>query len=62
MMAIGNGHQAIEPAPFAVIRQDPAIVAHVFAEIRSFPAACVNTPDGMKSLDWIDRGFPGAKC
>jgi branched-chain amino acid transport system substrate-binding protein len=62
MMAIGNGHQAIEPAPFAVIRQDPAIGAHVFAEIRSFPAACVNPPDGMKSLDWIDHGFPGAKC
>jgi branched-chain amino acid transport system substrate-binding protein len=27
-----------------------------------FSARCVNPPDGVKSLDWIDRGFPGAQC
>jgi branched-chain amino acid transport system substrate-binding protein len=61
-MAIGGGHQAIEPAGYAILKFDPALGVNVFTEIRMFPAKCVNPPDGMKSLDWIDRGFPGAQC
>jgi branched-chain amino acid transport system substrate-binding protein len=61
-MAIGGGHQAIEPAGYAVLKADPALGLNTFSQIRMFPARCVNPPDGMKSLDWIDRGFPGAQC
>ncbi|HZP92704.1 MAG TPA: ABC transporter substrate-binding protein [Burkholderiales bacterium] len=61
-MAIGGGHQAIEPAGYAVIKFDPALGVNTFSQIRVFSARCVNPPDGMKSLDWIDRGFPGAQC
>jgi branched-chain amino acid transport system substrate-binding protein len=61
-MAIGGGHQAIEPAAYGVVKSDPAIGANTFTQIRSFPARCVNPPDGVKSLEWIDKGFPGAQC
>jgi branched-chain amino acid transport system substrate-binding protein len=61
-MAIGGGHQAIEPAGYAIIKFDPALGVNNFSQIRMFPARCVNPPDGMKSLEWIDRGFPGAQC
>jgi branched-chain amino acid transport system substrate-binding protein len=61
-MAIGGGHQAIEPAAYAVIKFDPALGVNTFSQIRTYPARCVNPPDGVKSLDWIDRGFPGAQC
>ena len=61
-MAIGGGHQAIEPAGYGVVKSDPALGANTFTQIRVFPARCVNPPDGIKSLEWIDRGFPGAQC
>lgn len=61
-MAIGGGHQAIEPAGYAVVKFDPDLGVNTFTQIRMFPARCVNPPDGIKSLDWIDRGFPGAQC
>jgi branched-chain amino acid transport system substrate-binding protein len=61
-MAIGGGHQAIEPAGYGVVAADPARGVNVFTQIKMFPARCVNPPDGMKSLDWIDKGFPGAQC
>jgi len=45
-----------------MIKFDSALGVNTFTEIRMFPARCVNPPDGMKSLDWIDRGFPDAQC
>jgi branched-chain amino acid transport system substrate-binding protein len=61
-MTIGGGHQAVEPAGYAVIKFDPDLRVNTFTQVRMFPARCVNPPDGDKSLDWIDRGFPGAQC
>jgi branched-chain amino acid transport system substrate-binding protein len=61
-MAIGGGHQAIEPAGYAILKFDAKLGVNAFDQVRMFPAACVNPPDGMKSLEWIDQGFPGAKC
>jgi branched-chain amino acid transport system substrate-binding protein len=62
VMGIGGGHQAVEPAAYAVIKLDAALGLNNFSDVKMFPASCVNPPDGTKSLDWIDRGFPGAKC
>jgi len=28
----------------------------------SYPAECVNPPEGVKSEEWIKGGFKGAKC
>jgi branched-chain amino acid transport system substrate-binding protein len=61
-MAIGSGHQAIEPAGYAILKFDAKLGVNAFDQVRMFSAACVNPPDGMKSLEWIDQGFPGAKC
>lgn len=61
-MAIGGGHQAVEPAGYAVLKLDPKLGLNTFSQVRMFSAACVNPPEGTKSLDWIDQGFPGAKC
>jgi len=61
-MGIGGGHQAIQPAGYGIIKFDSALGVNTFTRIEMFPARCVNPPDGMKSLDWIDKGFPGAQC
>lgn len=61
-MAIGGGHQAIEDALFGTVKADPQKRQNVLANPRVFQAKCVNAPDGMKTLDWIDQGFPGARC
>ncbi len=61
-LAIGGGHQAIEPAAYAVLKLDSKLGVNNFTQVRMFQASCVNPPDGMKSSEWIDRGFPGAQC
>jgi branched-chain amino acid transport system substrate-binding protein len=61
-MAIGGGHQAIEDALFGMVKADPQKRQNVLANPRVFRAKCVNPPDGVKTLDWIDQGFPGAQC
>jgi branched-chain amino acid transport system substrate-binding protein len=61
-MAIGGGHQAIEDALYGTVKFDQRLGHNTLTQIKVFPARCVNPPDGTKSLDWIDRGFPGARC
>ncbi len=61
-MAIGGGHQAIEDALYGTVKFDPTLRHNTLAGVKVFPARCVNPPDGVKSLDWIDKGFPGAQC
>ena len=61
-MAIGGGHQAIEDALFGTVKADPQKGQNVLTSPRVFQAKCVNPPDGVKTLDWIDQGFPGAQC
>jgi branched-chain amino acid transport system substrate-binding protein len=61
-MAVGAGHQAIEDALFGTVKQDPQKRQNVLVNPRVFSARCVNAPDGVKTLDWIDQGFPGARC
>jgi branched-chain amino acid transport system substrate-binding protein len=62
-MAIGKGHQAIEPAAFAVAGSYDSATKEVKLEnLVTYPAECVNPPDGMTTEEWIKEGFPGAKC
>jgi branched-chain amino acid transport system substrate-binding protein len=61
-MAIGSGHQAIEEALFGTVKHDAQKRQNVLVNPRVFRARCVNPPDGVKTLDWIDQGFPGAQC
>ena len=60
-MSIGNGHQAVESAPFAEVAGFNSETGEVeLTNIESFQADCVNPPDGVASTEWIADGFPGA--
>ncbi len=62
-MALGGGHQAVEGVAYGITsRYNTAIKEMELTRILYFPAECVNPPEGMKSEEWIARGFPGAKC
>ena len=60
-MALGQGHQAITGTAYGLYAYDPERGPTVTDVIR-YPAACVNPPDGMTSVAWIEAGMPGADC
>lgn len=60
-MAIGNGHQAIQPIGFGrTTKDDDGNI--ILGDIVRFPARCVNPPADMTGQEWIAAGFPGAEC
>jgi len=54
-MAIGKGHQAIEPTVYGRARTVNGKLT--FTDVKQYPAEKVNPPDGVKSADWIKSGF-----
>ena len=60
-MTNGKGHQAIQPIAFGKTGKDGDGNV-VLTDIIRFDARCVNPPADMKGLEWINAGFPGAKC
>ena len=61
-MANGDGHQAILGSPVGLSRADPATGKIEVINVEFFGAECINPPPDWKSLEWIEAGFPGAKC
>ncbi len=61
-MAIGGGHQAILGAAVGYCKYDPELERTGVTDVVYFDAECVNPPPGWKSLEWIEAGFPEAKC
>ncbi len=62
-MALGGGHQAVEGVAYGITsRYNTTTKEMELTRVVSFPAECVNPPEGMKSEEWIARGFPGARC
>jgi branched-chain amino acid transport system substrate-binding protein len=61
-MAIANGHQAIQDVAYGIYRYDRDSGQPTITDVTSYQAECVNPPDGVKSLDWINSGFEGARC
>jgi branched-chain amino acid transport system substrate-binding protein len=62
-MALGNGHQAVEPSAYGVTGPfDPKTRERRLVRVVRFSTACVNPPEGMKSAEWISQGFPKARC
>jgi branched-chain amino acid transport system substrate-binding protein len=61
-MALGKGHQAIQPITYGTYKFDAASGQPTFVDIKTYAAECVNPPDGVKSEEWIKGGFKGAKC
>jgi len=61
-MKLADGHQAIQPIGFGRTKYNPDSKRVDLVDIQYFPAECVNPPAGVKSLEWIKAGMPGAKC
>ena len=61
-MAIGKGHQAIQETAYGLYQFDRDKGEARVTEVKRYPAACVNPPEDIKSLEWIAQGFPGAEC
>ena len=61
-LALGDGHQAIQSMAAGRSKWDPDAKMVRLVDIERFAAECVNPPPGIKSADWITKGFPGAKC
>lgn len=59
-MALGDGHQAIQPT--AIGRTKLVDGKITITDIERFKAECVNPPPGVNSVDWIASGFAGAQC
>jgi branched-chain amino acid transport system substrate-binding protein len=61
-LALGDGHQAIQSNAAGRTKWDPDAKMVKLVDIVHFAAECVNPPPGIKSVEWINEGFPGAKC
>lgn len=59
-MTRGNGHQAIQEMVYA--RYKSVGGKPTLENVVRYPPECVNPPDGMTAEQWIEKGFPGAKC
>ena len=63
LMAIGKGHQAIEPAAYGIVdKYNPLTKEVTITNVKTYPAECVNPPDGTTTEQWIKEGFPGSSC
>lgn len=62
-MSLANGHQAVQATAYGTyVGWDAAKAGPRIADIKVYPAECVNPPAGVRALDWIKGGFKGAKC
>ena len=62
VMALGNGHQAIQDQAIGKSKWNSDKKRVEIVDIEYFKAKCVNPPEGIKSLDWIKGGFQDAEC
>jgi branched-chain amino acid transport system substrate-binding protein len=61
-MVIGKGHQGIEDMPFATYKYNRDKDQPELLDVVQYSAQCVNPPDGIPTMAWIEQGMPGAKC
>ena len=59
-MALGNGHQAISESAYGQFHLDPK-EGPMLKNIRYLDSRCVNPPEGMTSVEWLEKGMPGAE-
>ncbi len=57
-MAIGKGHQAVEPVNVGITGEfDKSTGECKLEKVKKYPSELVNPPDGVKSRDWIAKGL-----
>jgi branched-chain amino acid transport system substrate-binding protein len=58
-MSLGKGHQAVQGTAYGVVKHVKGQLT--IANVKHYPAAKVNPPEGVKSEDWIKSGFKKTK-
>jgi branched-chain amino acid transport system substrate-binding protein len=58
-MALGKGHQAVEPTVYGRAKMTAGKLT--FTDVTRYPAEKVNPPEGMKSAEWIKSAMKPAK-
>lgn len=61
-MALANGHQAITENVYGITKWNNDLAEAGVTDVKFYPAECVMPPDGQTSVEWIEKGMPGAKC
>ena len=61
-MTLGKGHQGIGEIAYGTTKFDKEAGKTAIVDMKRYGAECVNPPPGVKSLEWVDKGMPGAKC
>lgn len=61
-MALSGGHQAILGISYGTYKFDKASGKGSVENIRLYPASCVNPPEGVGSIEWVESGLEGAVC
>lgn len=61
-MSLNNGHQAVTEERWGLTVWDDAKGEMVVKDVEVFDAECVNPPDGVGSVEWLEGGMKGAKC
>jgi branched-chain amino acid transport system substrate-binding protein len=61
-MALGNGHQAVTGTAYGLSKFNKETGTASIVDVMEFAADCVNPPEGVDSVAWIEGGMQGAKC
>ena len=56
----GKGHQSVTETVYGRFTKKNGKPS--FTNVSRYAADCVNPPEGVKALDWIKSGMPGAVC
>lgn len=61
-MSMSKGHQAVTGEVWGVTAWDSKKNEPTVTNLMEFAPECVNPPDGVESVKWLEGGMKGAKC
>jgi len=61
-MAHANGRQAITENAYGITKWNNDTGEPGVTDLKFYPAECIIPPDGVSSVEWIEKGMPGAQC
>lgn len=59
---LANGHQGVHEEMWGVTVWDEKRGEPVVTDVMTFPAECVNPPQGVEAVEWIEGGMKGSSC
>ena len=61
-MRLGKGHQGISETAYATYRFNKQEAKPELTDVAYYPAECVNPPEGVTAVAWLEGGMKDAKC